>query len=404
MTLRVLLATATPWPFPARLAHAFASLGARVEALCLAASPLHVSAVPARLHGFSAHAPLRSLARAIEAAEAGLLIPCDDLMAELAWKLAATRPRFAPLVARSLGAPGEFPVLSARNAFLRAAAEAGAPAADTIALETDGDLDRALAAFGLPLVLKADGSWGGGGVVIAPDAEAARAALARLRHVSRLTLALKALKRREPSLWVRALAAPRHPRPGAQRFVAGTPATSAIACWDGMLLAAHHFDVAVASGGGTGPATVVERVEDAAMQDSAAKIAARFKLSGLYGLDYMRDAEGKVFLLEINPRATPTSHLALGAGHDLVAALMRAAGAPVADRPLLTAKTRIALFPQEMQRDPQSPHLKAGFHDLPLGDRGLLKALTAKPRRLTRFSQGFPQLSWPKSAPGPLSR
>jgi len=404
MTLRILLATGTPWPFPARLAQAFASLGARVDALCLGTSPLHFSAAPAQLHRFRALAPLKSLAAAIETAKPDLVIPCDDLMAELAWKLAAARPDLAPLVERSLGARGSFETLVARNDFLHAAVEAGAPAADTLPLENNDDLDRALAAFGLPLVIKADGSWGGGGVAIARDADGARAALKRLRRNSRLELVLKAIKRRDPALLVRALAAPRAPRPGAQRFVPGTPATSAIACWKGRLLAAHHFNVVVASGDGTGPATVVERSSSDAMHDSAAKIAARFSLSGLYGLDYMRDGAGNVFLLEINPRATPTTHLPLGVGHDLVAALMSAAGKPTPDRPLLTPKARIALFPQEMQRDPQSIHLKTGFHDLPIQDRGVLKALTARPKALTGISQDFSDLSQLESAPDPLRR
>lgn len=92
MNLRILLASATPWPFPARLAHAFASLGARVEAVCIADSPLHDSDAPARLHRFSALRALPSLARAIDSAKPDLFIPCDDLMAELVWKLAARNP------------------------------------------------------------------------------------------------------------------------------------------------------------------------------------------------------------------------------------------------------------------------------------------------------------------------
>ena len=406
--LRILLASATQWPFPARLAHAFASLGARVEAVCIGDSPLHDSDAPVRLHRFSALRPLSSLARAIAVAKPDLFVPCDDLMSELVWKLAAKDPHVAALATHSLGGSEPFETLTARNAFLDAAAKAGAPAADTIALETDQDLDRALDALGLPLVIKSDGSWGGGGVVIARTADAARTALARARRVSRPIMVLKALKRRDAALLARALAAPRDPRPGAQRFVSGTPATSTLACWQGRLLAAHHFDVVVASGDGTGPATVVERSTSKQMQESARTIAARFGLSGLYGLDYIRDAQGAVHLLEINPRATPTSHLALGMGHDLVAALMSAAGRPTPDRPQLSPKTRIALFPQEMERDPSSIHLKTGFHDLPLGDRRLLKALTGKRDVLTRTGTGkteeFSALPALEGAPHPSGR
>jgi hypothetical protein len=387
---KILLASVTDWPFPARLAGAFTSLGGKVDAVCLKRSPVHRSGIAMRLHPFAALAPLKSLAKAIATASPDLVIPCDDLMAELLWRLAVARPEFAPLLARSCGNREAFPVLAARNDFLLAAAAAGAPVADTIALESEADLARAIAVFGLPLVLKADASWGGDGVVIARDAAAARGALARFSRTSRLKAVARALKRREPHLFVRARFAI-DPRPGAQRFVAGHPATSSIACWQGKLLAANHFDVAVASGGfgGTGPATVLEVSHDPVMQDTARRLAARFGLSGLYGLDYMRGADGKVALLEINPRATPTAHLALGPDHDLAAALLRAAGHFIPDRPAVTQNPRIALFPQEWRRAPQSPHLQAGYHDLPLGDRALAAALGWGPAPLTSFFQAF---------------
>src|SRR5437870_1450777 len=134
MAFRILLASCTDWPFPARLAHALAGLGARAEALCLERSPLHQSAAPARLHAFSVLRPLHSLAQAIRDAAPDLIIPCDDLMAELAWRLPQRHPEFAALVERSSGGPEAFPVLTARNDFLREAAALGAPAAENIAL------------------------------------------------------------------------------------------------------------------------------------------------------------------------------------------------------------------------------------------------------------------------------
>jgi len=387
---RILLASVTDWPFPARLAGAFIALGAKVEALCLKRSPLHRSGLAVRLHPFSALKPLLSLADALTRAAPDLVIPCDDLMAELLWRLAGAQPEFKPLIARSCGNLEAFPILAARNDFLREAAKAGAPSAATIALESDADLGRAIAAFGLPLVLKADASWGGDGVVIARDETAAKAALARFSSAPRWKLAARALKRREPHLLVRARF-PVPPAPGAQRFVAGHPATSSIACWQGKLLAANHFDVAVCNG--TGPATVLAIARDPAMQDSARRIAARFGLSGLYGLDYMRGADGSIALLEINPRATPTAHLALGPDHDLAAALLTAAGHPMPDRPAVTHRSEVALFPQEWRRDPESPHLESAYHDLPHEDAALGTALGWPQAPLTSFSPAFPGLS-----------
>jgi hypothetical protein len=124
----------------------------------------------------------------------------------------------------------------------------------------------------------------------------------------------------------------------------------------------------------------------------------------LYGLDYMRDDGGRVFLLEINPRATPTAHLALGPGRDLAAALLTAAGHPVPDRPAVTRKACIALFPQELKRDPNSPHLTAAYHDLPLDDSRLAAALVPGGIALTRISSANSGLSGLNQAPELLSR
>ncbi len=396
-TAKILLASATDWPFPARLAGAFAALDARVEAVCLRRSPLRRSGLVSRRHGFSPLQPLASLARAVTAAAPDLVIPCDDLMAELLWRLAQAKPELRPLLERSRGDADAFPTLSSRNDFLRQAAMAGAATADTIALESADDLDRAIAVFGLPLVVKADGSWGGDGVVIARDRAAAEAAFAKFSHASRLRALAGALKRRESHLLVRARFA-LAPRPGAQRFIAGKPATSSIACWRGRLLAANHFDVLVSNG--TGPATVLQVSHDAAMTDAARRIAARFSLSGFYGLDYMRGEDGKALLLEINPRATPTAHLALGPDHDLASALLSAAGHPVPDRPAATRQDRIALFPQEWRRDPRSPHLIHAFHDLPQADPALAAALGWGQFALTSFSPTFSGLSGLEKATG----
>ena len=86
-------------------------------------------------------------------------------------------------------------------------------------------------------------------------------------------------------------AAPGALRVHVQRFIQGKPATSAFACRDGEVLAALHMDV-VAWQRATGPASLIRRTDCAAMDGAAHKIARRFKLSGLHGLDFMRDEDG----------------------------------------------------------------------------------------------------------------
>jgi hypothetical protein len=122
------------------------------------------------------------------------------------------------------------------------------------------------------------------------------------------------------------------------------------------------------------------------MELAARAVARRFGLSGLHGLDFIRDRRGEVFLLEINPRATQTSYLAFGSGRDPLSGLVEAAsGTPCRARVPCTVNPLIALFPQELSRNPASPYLKTAFHDIPWDDPDLLRAwLAVTPPRPAR--------------------
>jgi predicted ATP-grasp superfamily ATP-dependent carboligase len=122
---------------------------------------------------------------------------------------------------------------------------------------------------------------------------------------------------------------------------------------------------------------VLRRIENAQMDEAATRLAAHFGLSGLHGLDYIRDDQGQMHLIEINPRSPQTSYLSFGAGHDLVAALVaRVDGHARPPRPRVAADT-VALFPQEWMRDPASPYLTSAFHDVPWDDPALIRAWMA---------------------------
>jgi hypothetical protein len=351
MPATVLLVTTMDWPFSAQLAAAFTSVGARVEALCPPGRALSLSRFPKRFHRYQTLAPDASLSRAIAQSRADLVIPCDDLASEI--------------VQRVTG--GE--AFGDRHKFLTRAAAAGAPA-QSMALNSEGDLVDALAHLGLPLVVKCDHSWGGAGVVIAPTRKDAFDAFHRFSRQSRLRDLARFIRRGETHFLSRALS-PVDPAISAQAFIDGHPATSSLACWQGKVVAANHFDVLVTSAA-TGPACVVARRECAQMIASAAAIAKAFNLSGLFGLDYVRERAGQVHLLEMNARATPTAHLMMG--EDLPAALLKSAGLPARPREPVTTRAEIAIFPREWMRDPASPWLKKAYHDVPWEDPDVVRA------------------------------
>jgi hypothetical protein len=362
MKQTILLATTVNWPSAARLAGAFTLLGASVEAVAPRNHVLHASRYPKHIHRYRPLQPLDSIAKAIHTAEPDLVIPCDDRA--LALLLAV--PGCEPLLRRSLGPLEHYPVLTARSPSLAAAREDGIEAPLTLAVPDHTDLAGALGAVGLPCVMKTDASWGGNGVKLVRTREEAEKAYAKLKGPpERWRSVARALLRKDMHYIAEAWT-PRTALVNVQAFVPGKPATSVFAARDGQVLAALHMDV-IACEGGTGPASRMRRIDSPAMDEAAHKIAARFSLNGLHGLDFMRDEAGVAHLIEINPRATQICHLALGP--DLPAALL---GVP-ARRPV-TSKAQIALFPQLVKGARGDLSI---YEDIPWDDPVMLHAAAA---------------------------
>lgn len=365
MTQKVLLLTTVAWPSGARLAGALAVLGAEVEAVFPRSHALAVSRYLARAHRYRALAPHASFARAIDAAHPDLVIPCDDRAVKTLLEL--DRPDLKALLVRSLGELESYPALMARAAACEAARDEGLAVPESASVATAEAFDAQLRRFGLPAVLKTDGSWGGGGVAVLRTRKQAERAWRELaRAPSRLRSLARAALRTDAHFLADVLK-PATPAVVLQRFVAGKPATSAFVCRDGDVLAALHMDVVVWQGA-TGPAAIVRPVDCPHMETACRAIARRFALSGFIGLDFVRDETGIPQLIEVNPRPTQICHLALGA--DLAAAFLGKPG-----RPPVTDKALIALFPRAASLDPEGVRA-AAFWDLPVDDpRVLARAL-----------------------------
>ncbi len=261
-----------------------------------------------------------------------------------------------------------------------------------IITDLDG-LRKWVAQVGLPTVLKADGTSGGEGVRVAHTLEEAERAFRALQAPPLLARAAKrALVDQDKSLvWASLL---RHRSVvNAQVFVAGSEATSAVACWNGAVLASLHFGV-VNKRSASGPSSVLRLIENAEMSAAAEKMVRRLNLSGILGFDFMLEAHtGNAHLIEINPRSTQIGHLTLGAGHDLPAALYAAvSGEPFHAAPKVTEKDTVTLFPQEWMRDPASPFLASGYHDVPWEEPELLRACIRKPWKLKLHDSQQPEL------------
>jgi hypothetical protein len=363
-----------------------AAAGCTVDALCPARHPLGRLNVVRKTHTYRGLMPLKSFADAISATAPHLIVPGDDLATAHLQRLYEREKRRAnggrsvcELIERSLGSSESFPVVYARAAFMEMARQENIRAPKTGVVENIDDLKIWVAQTGFPIVLKANGTSGGDGVRVAHTLEQAERAFRTLQAPPLMARAAKraVVDQDKTLVWPSLF---RHRSiVNAQTFVAGHEATSTVACWEGNVLASLHFEV-INKRDSAGPSSVVRFIENAEMLTAAEKLVRRLKLSGVHGFDFMLESHtGNAYLIEINPRSTQVGHLTLGPGRDLPAALYSAlSGDPLRTGPKVTENDTITLFPQEWLRDPASPFLISGYHDVPWGEPELLRACVAK--------------------------
>jgi hypothetical protein len=377
----VLIATTCHWFPTARLGMALANAGCTVDAVCPRSHPISVTSAIRRAHTYYGLAPLKSLAAAIFATRPNLIIPCDDVAVLHLHELYNRELRrgkagaaTCDLIERSLGAPASFSIVHARAAFMRVAYEEGVRAPKTEEIRSISDLEELTARMGFPVVLKSDGTSGGDGVRIVRSLEEAARAFRKLQAPPLLARAAKrSLVDRDMRLVWPSLLQNRFVV-NAQAFVRGREATSTVACWKGAILAGLHFEV-LNKHKSTGPSTVLRFIDNPDISFAVETMVRRLGLSGVIGFDFMLEAQtGKAHLIEINPRATQVGHLALGTGRDLPAALYAAmSGNAIHESPKVTDKDTIALFPHEWLRNPESPFLQSGYHDVPWEEPQLIR-------------------------------
>jgi hypothetical protein len=374
-----LLFTCQRWPTAALLADAFSQSGLQVGALRPAGHPMAALGSV----GFQKHYwhPRRHalLAGAIATFRPDLIVPCDDFAVTVLHEhharsrgVAEAQAR-AALIERSLGDPAMFETVRKKSRFVALAQSRGVVTPQTRVVRDANEFAAAIADGPWPQVVKADGWSGGRGTFVAHNAAEARTAYGAV-HAARsvLTMAKDAIRERSfMPLYRRALAA--DAAVTLQAFAPGRPVSREVMCWRGQVIAGRTFE-AVETMPNNGHSTVVRVRRIAVVETAVERCVALLGLSGVAGFDFIYDAATDVaFLLEVNARATAGAYAAPLGSPPLAKALAdmligfpnlpdaqanRAAEAAVPER-------LIALFPQELERDPHSPYLAQADHVVP---------------------------------------
>jgi hypothetical protein len=364
----VLVAAAILWPNAVRLCRAFREVGFEVGAIALPQHPVHRSSAPNRTFEYRPRAAVDSLRVAIAERRPDIIVPCDDrIVGHLCSLRALGDDDAATLIETSLGRGGASGVLAKRGTLreISRLPDVDAPRTDNVA--SVSDLQDWVSRFGLPAVLKLDGSWGGNDIVLVHHKAEIRRAFWQMRLRQSVLRSLKHYVTRQD---VEALSRLRSAI-SVQSFVPGKQANAIVACWRGKVLASVAVEV-VQLASPFGAASVVHAVDGEAMVATAGSICRHYMLSGLHGFDFIIDERsGATRLIEVNPRATQIGHLNLGAGRDLAAALFEAVSGRSVARAAPIQSKDISLFPGEWRRDRQSSYLTSAFHDVPRLDPDL---------------------------------
>jgi GT2 family glycosyltransferase len=379
---KVLVITTHRWPVAARISIALAKIGFQVAAVSPRGSLVRQANMIRSHFVYRRLAGPASIARAIKTWSPEFLVCADDQAISDLHRLHLRAssdpnngdPALVNLIEKSLGDASSFATSRDKSKLIVYANSVGVRCPDTIIIPNDDKTERDLSAVSYPVVVKADGSWGGLGVRFASNELEARLAMrdvAALLNWPNKFLRLLGGLIRLPA--VRQLSRRRR-TVSVQKYVIGRPANRAVVCWRGEVLAGLSVEAIETLYEG-GPATVVRVIDQPEMTAAAETLVKHLKLSGFIGFDFVLDLEGRAWLIEMNPRVTPICHLSIANCANMIAALyLRMTGTqPIAPRFLIEDKM-ITLFPQELQRSPQSDYLSSCYNDVPWDEPHLVRA------------------------------
>lgn len=367
--IRILVIATNKWPSIGQLVSALIKVGFEIAVVCPSGSPIkHIRNLNAR-YKYASWQSLTSIKAAIADWSPFLLVCNDDVAIRELHRIYSQacietdRPESSSLIElieSSLGDCRSFAIARSKNQLISAAQELKILCPPTNVVNSYQDIDRQLGRIVYPILIKLDDSWGGLSVRLAHNQRELLRATLELSfphnwHWSLKRLAAQVIQHL-PNRW-------RPPLPqniNIQSYILGRPANRAVVCWNGRILAGISVE-ALETLSQFGPTTLAQILDHAELAEAAEKIVASQKLSGFLGFDFMLDHANRAWLLEMNPRATPTCHLRFKAP-SLPSSLFLAVTGEQPDSDIReVSQDTIALFPNRVSQQYLHPY----FDDVP---------------------------------------
>jgi glutathione synthase/RimK-type ligase-like ATP-grasp enzyme len=367
------------WPLAARISLALAQVGFQTATISPTKSLVRKTKVFGAHYTYSAWERLESIVRAIRAWQPDLLVCSDDqavrhlhcLHARASKQLDGDSRSLVQLIEASLGNPGSFLPAEQKSKFIAIATDAGVRCPRTWIIADKPRLPY-------PILVKADGTFGGKGVRIVKNEDQARVAIAELTLPAAWPGPLKQIIARSMSNSGLNWGPKRQRTVCLQEQIVGRPANRAVACHNGKVLAGMSVE-ALETEHELGPASIVRLIEHSEMTAAAAAMVERLQLSGFIGFDFILDSTNRAWLLEMNPRVTPICHLRLADGTNLPATIFsHMTGEAVISKPPIVNAETVVLFPGGLTQSHRSCSLSSvymsSFHDVPWDEPELVRA------------------------------
>lgn len=185
-------------------------------------------------------------------------------------------------------------MLQQKSAMGEFAQSVGVPTPTTVRITHDAEALKLAAQMGFPIVLKGETGFAGNTVAVCDDMPALEAALQRLARHNKLL----------------------------QQHVAGVNWGCGGFFVDGELIRVHAYEIVEQTPPRCGPASKVRHASEPDLICAMSALGRALHWQGFMQADFIRDANGTFWFLEINPRPWGSMTAAVAAGNDLFAPLV----------------------------------------------------------------------------------
>ncbi len=361
----LIVACARDWIGIARMPQALRQAGFTVRAVSPSGAYLSRSSHLEKAYEYAGPAAGNDhavfLQRILDEWAADLLIPGDDVAVQflhVLWQLSEKSPlnaRARELIERSLGTPALFEEVDKKSLLSKFAAASGTLFPPQVVCPSLKEAQDFVAQHGFPVIHKTDFTFGGQGVhICAHEAEL-------FDLLKQPSLTNSDLQRRPATFTL-------------QKCLIGKTLGVSLTAHQGKTLSAFSYAKERTNPPRVGPTSVARPIDRPDLLETARRLVDYFQYTGFGGLDFLDDETNQMtYLLEFNPRPTPTCHLGQLLSADLCGALHAAlSGTPMPAVQPHELPPLIALFPNEWLRDQKSPYLHTAYHDVPWDDPSLL--------------------------------